>query len=243
MFVVPGLFSAFLCSTLLIVSMTFDRFYSIIRPHKAASFNTVKRAKITIVAMYIFSFLYNVPQPFLVIGETYQCVPYGKATVIPYGMIYYWLSLVVNYALPFILLLSMNSVIIHKIRTRNVGENNLSEGHTRGQGHRTKKKSSEGQIFAVLLLVTFSMLVLNTPAYMFFIYVQVANVDSSPKVFGDYHLFYHTAYKLQVTNYGINFFLYVMSGTKFRTDLVTLFVNTEKQIDDSVWNRTESTTF
>ena len=36
-------------SALLVVSMTFERFYSIIRPHKAASFNTVKRAKIIIV--------------------------------------------------------------------------------------------------------------------------------------------------------------------------------------------------
>ena len=30
------------CSNLLLVSMTFDRFYSIIMPHKAASYNTVK---------------------------------------------------------------------------------------------------------------------------------------------------------------------------------------------------------
>ena len=33
--------------------MTFERFYSIIRPHKAASFNTVKRTKITILIIVI----------------------------------------------------------------------------------------------------------------------------------------------------------------------------------------------
>ena len=55
------LFSSFLCSTLLILSMTFDRFYSIIMPHKAASFNTVKRAKMTILCIVLFSIVYNIP--------------------------------------------------------------------------------------------------------------------------------------------------------------------------------------
>ena len=40
-------YSAILGSVLLVLSMTFDRFYSIIKPHKAASVNTVTRAKIT----------------------------------------------------------------------------------------------------------------------------------------------------------------------------------------------------
>ena len=39
-------FSCFLCSTSFILSMTFDRFYSIIMPHKAASFNTVKKLRL-----------------------------------------------------------------------------------------------------------------------------------------------------------------------------------------------------
>ena len=38
-----------MCSTLFILNMTFDRLYSIIRPHKAAAFNTVKKTKITML--------------------------------------------------------------------------------------------------------------------------------------------------------------------------------------------------
>ena len=48
-------------STWFILSMTFERFYSIIRPHKAASFNTVKRAKIIIICIVAFSALYSLP--------------------------------------------------------------------------------------------------------------------------------------------------------------------------------------
>ena len=58
---------------------------------------------------------------------------------------------------------------------------------------------------------------------MFFIYVQVVDFNASPEVFAGYFLFYHAGYKLQLTNYGINFFLYVISGKKFRTDLKKLF--------------------
>ena len=54
------------CSTLFIVAMTFERFYSI-RPHKVASFNTTKRAKIAISCMVIFCILYRIPYFFITI--------------------------------------------------------------------------------------------------------------------------------------------------------------------------------
>ena len=55
------LFTSTFCSTFFILSMTFDRFYSIIMPHKAASFNTVKRAKFTVMCIILFSILYHIP--------------------------------------------------------------------------------------------------------------------------------------------------------------------------------------
>ena len=66
------LFISTLCSALFVLSMTFDRFYSIIRPHKAASFNTAKRAKITITCIIIFSTVFNVPNMFMTINEGRQ---------------------------------------------------------------------------------------------------------------------------------------------------------------------------
>ena len=41
--------------------MTFERLYSIVWPHKAASFNTVKRAEITLLCCSIFGILYDIP--------------------------------------------------------------------------------------------------------------------------------------------------------------------------------------
>ena len=81
-----------MCSTLFILSMTFERFYSIIRPHKAASFNTVKRAKITIIIIITFSVLYNIPHAFITGSSGTNCNAFGKARGKSFGELYYWLS-------------------------------------------------------------------------------------------------------------------------------------------------------
>ena len=86
-----------MCITLLLLCMTFDRFYSIIRPHKAASFNTVKRAKVTIGISVAFSIVYNSPHIFISSEQGGQCVPYGRALKRVIRQFYYWLNYVTNF--------------------------------------------------------------------------------------------------------------------------------------------------
>ena len=220
------LFSSFLCNTLLILSMTFDRFYSIIKPYKAAAFNTTRRAKVTIICIVIFCFVFNLPHLFVSSHENWQCLPYGKATEVSYGLFYYWLSLVVNYALPFILLLSMNSVIIHKIRNRDVVTSHSTSGNLPKSGVQCKilkNKNSENQMCVILFLVSFGFLILTTPAYLLFFFIMFVDFLKTPHLFAGYYLFWNVSHKLYTTNHGINFFLYVISGKKFRTDLMKLF--------------------
>ena len=218
------LFAASMCSTLFIVSMTFERFYSIIRPHKAASFNTVKRAKITIFCIVIFSTLYNIPHTPITLRVNTLCVPYGKALQHVSGQIYYYLSLVISFFLPFVLLLVMNCFIINTLRKRSdiiVTRSDSQGDKSKGQGQ--KMKNSERQIFITLLFVTFAFLILNILAYAFFLYVMIYNYEQSPKSFAGYTLFESIGRNLYFTNYAINFFLYVISGKKFRLDLTRLF--------------------
>ena len=213
------LFTSMLCSTLFILSMTFDRFYSIIRPHKAASFNTVKRAKITIICVVTFCIMFNIPHLFISSHDGSQCLPYGKNMQYLHTQFYYWVSFNINFALPFVLLLIMNCVIIYTLHNRTV--KNVHQG--RGQSQGQKVKSSESQIYLILLLVTFAFLILSTPAYVFFLYAMFTDFHKSPMEFAGFYLYYNVAQKAQYTNHGINFFLYVLSGRKFRWDLVNLF--------------------
>ena len=90
---VTSSFMSSLCSILFLLNMTFDRFYSIIKPHKAASFNTLKRAKITIVSIVIFSILYNIPHLFITSNQ-------GIIYVFPMGVLQdQWISSITGYLL------------------------------------------------------------------------------------------------------------------------------------------------
>ena len=130
------LWAAGLSSTLFILSMTFDRFYSIIRPHKAASFNTVKRAKITITSIIMFSVAFNIPPLFVITNSGRECVP--DLSNLP-KTLYFWLSYVVQFAIPFILLLIMNSTIIHVLRTRSILQaEHKDQGQDQGQKNENK---------------------------------------------------------------------------------------------------------
>ena len=217
------LWAAGLSSTLFILSMTFDRFYSIIRPHKAASFNTVKRAKVTIVSISIFSTIFNIPPLFVITNAGRECVPdlsnLGKT-------LYFWLNYVVQFVIPFLMLLIMNGTIIHIIRTRSILKTECNgKGHDQGQSQTNKIKSSERQIFAILLLVSFSFFILirSTPLYAFIVYSMVVDYTRSPYDFAVFYLFYNVMHKMFYTNNAINFLLYVISGKRFRTDLINLF--------------------
>ena len=200
--------------------MTFERFYSIIRPHKAASFNTIQKARNFITVIIIISIAFNVPHLFLSDYDGRFCVANRISSVNVYGALYYWVSFAVNYALPFTALLIMNSVIIHTLRERHGLVLSRSEGQTEGQT--SQVKSSERQIFIMLLLVTFGFLILTTPLYILMFY-QNFYQGSTPYYHAGFYLFYNIGEKTYYTNSGINFFFYVMSGQKFRSDLMTLF--------------------
>ena len=223
--IMTALFTASLCSTLFIVSMTFDRFYSIIRPHKAAAFNTVKRAKITIVFIIFFSVIFNLPYLYQTISEGRSCIPNGKSNESIYGQFYYWLSFSLSFAFPFVALLFMNCVIIQTLRQRSANTSVLGQGQGQreNEASTSKIKTSERQIYIILLLVTFGFLILVSPSYLFVLYSMLYNFKQSPYSFSGYYLFFNIAQKLHYTNSGINFFLYIVSGKKFRKDLINLF--------------------
>ena len=222
-------------STWLILGMTFERFYSIIRPHKAASFNTVKKARVIIVCIVVICAFFAVPHFFMTSRYGTSCMPFAKGTDHFAGKLYYWCDQVVGLGFPFISLLIMNSVIIHTLRKRSSLLLTRSDTYDEGQGqnqvqgqnqgHSSKMKSSEKQIIIMLLLVTFGFLVLMIPANGMTLYPVFVDFSNSPKLYAVYLLFISIGKKTFYTNYGINFYLYVISGSKFRSDLLKLFQN------------------
>ena len=216
--------AAILSSTLLIVAMTFERLYSVIMPHRAALFNTVRKARIIIISIIVFSIIFNIPHLFTSTNFGQLCVSFGTGSERTEVKIYYWLTFIIPVFIPFIFLLVMNSIIIHTLRTRfNFTTKMLSvQGQSKGQGQTTKSQQSDKQIFILLLLVTFMFLILNTPVNIMIFYINYVKGNTAYYHAG-VHLFYHVAEKAYFTNHAVNLILYVLSSQKFRKDLLKLF--------------------
>ncbi len=245
------LFSSTLTSTYIIINMTFDRFYSIIKPHRAALMNTIKRAKITISCICLLSFICNIPHWFLSTAlDNKFCQPFHLYLDKWYNGAFFWLSMVLSYAVPFICLLIMNICIIYTINnsvkkaqvnkryTQKTGEtlNEKEDGRSgetdtqrtkhlaiQREQSQTKEKYSELQIYVTLLSVTFSFLILTFPTYAYFFYARVYGDSSENAKYSALSFFLaQLSHKLYYVNNGINFFLYVFAGSKFRKDVLKL---------------------
>ena len=200
-----------MCSAHLIIFMTFERFYSIIQPHRAASFNTVKRAKVIIICVFLFGFSYNIPYLFITGNNGRYCIVKNEVAQSIIGRLNFWLHFALSIGIPFLSLIIMNTVIIHTLQRRSQWVTSTSQGQSQ----------NEGQVYTTLLLVTFSFLILSTPFYAVHLWVNFTN-GSGPQYIATYQFLYIATQALFFTNNGINFFLYVMSGKKFRTDLMNI---------------------
>ena len=152
--------SAVLCSTYILITMTFERLCSIVWPLKAAALITVKKARIIIVCLFVFWFSYCIPFIFIGDYKGRSCVPNRFASITPLAALYYWLTQILMFIFPFTVLLTMNSIIIHTLKKRS--KTKLSKLVSPWQGDCQNSKI-EKQVFTMLLLVTFMYLILSFP--------------------------------------------------------------------------------
>ena len=226
-----ALYFGCLCGCHLLVAMTFERFYSIVQPHKAASFNTVRKARIIVSFIFMYGFLYSTPYLVIASNDGRLCIPNAIAADNVLGEVYGWLTETILFVFPFLSLLIMNSVIIHSLRNRS--QQKLLRGQGQTEGQNLKSKSPEKQIITMLLLVTFAYLCLNIPVRILVLYLNFSSGES-PSYFASIFVAYQVEEKIYYTNHAINIFLYVISGQRFRTDLKNLFMSKKSRLNASV---------
>ena len=228
------------CSNYLLITMMFERCYSIIRLHKASSFNTVKKARVTIACIFVGFTSYAVP--ILFIGGSHGNFsvsnPFASKTIM--GKLYYQLTDITIFFVPFFSLLIMNSVIIHTLWRRSKQDILQSTGQGQIEGQVLKSKQSEKQIITMLLLITFVFLTLGVPTRARLLYLNLSR-GNAPYYYAGLHLFYQVGEITYLANHGINFFLYVISGQKFRKDLKELFLSKKSGTNESFSSGTLAT--
>ena len=205
-------------STFQVIAMTFDKYIAIKWPHKAATYSTPRRAKITVIAVWVWVFIFNIPHLFLAKMIGGVCVAYGIGGVIT--KVYSWMTFSVNGLLAFTLLIYMNYIIISNVRrSRKMFGSN--EGQDQGQiqsnaafsKREQNMKNTEKQLTVMLLLVTTLFLILLFPTYARFVYSNFVARDT-PAKYASFMLFYQVSSQLYFTNNGINFFSVLYQWTK-----------------------------
>ena len=203
------------CATYLILAMTFDKYVAIKWPHKAATYSSPRRAKIITFAIVTSVATYNIGHFFITALADGNC--YGYSAKIILTKVYSWSTIVLNAIIPFTLLIHMNYVIVKTVRqSRKIFRSDVG-GRVIDKRDKSMK-NVENQLTTMLLLVTTLFLILLLPTYIRFIYAAFV-ISDTPYKFATSILIFEISYKLYVTNSGINFFLYCVSGHKFRNDL------------------------
>ncbi len=200
-----------------IVLMTLDKVIAVQVPHKSKTLCTVKRAKILSVVNLLISAVFNLP--FLFVSEqldnAQSCIRLGKKGW--YVTAYSFLYLVVNPMIPFVLLFLMNVVIIKTVWK--------SAGFRNGQ-----TDSANYQITVMLVLVSITFIFLLLPFQIGSLYESIVQRPKTPKAHATYMLIFYVTFHVANLNYGVNFFLYLLSGSRFRKDFVSLFFCEREQL-------------
>ena len=209
------------CSTYQILAMTFDKYFAIKWPHRAATYSTPRRAKLILLSIFLCALIYNGPHLLIsnLAGEI--CLSYVVGGLV--AEIFAWTSFLVNGIIPFSLLIHMNYVIVQTVRRSqkmfgsisNIATiESVSVINTGTIKRQRTMKNAENQLTIMLLLVTTLFLILLLPTYIRFIYLSLLEMDTPSKYAGSM-LFSQATHKLYITNNGINFFLYCISGRNF----------------------------
>ena len=178
------------------------------------------------MTIWVFVIIYNIPHTFLTGVIERSCIAYSIVGVIT--KIYSWLTFVINAIIPFTLLIYMNYVIVKTVRGSrkmfvnkdkpNPEEANQDVNKQLATRRQKTMKSAESQLTKMLLLVTTLFLILLFPTYARYIYQSFVK-RNTPYKYVSSKLLYEISLALYGTNSGINFFLYCISGRKFRNDV------------------------
>lgn len=194
----------------LILCMTVDRLIGVKYPFHALRFCTPSRAKKILICLPITISIYTIPYVLLSKAIGPSCV--SLAVQSTFTTVFSYITLCLSCFIPFFCLLTMNCMIITTMLQRKASQ--LSSECNQGQA-----KSREKQLVMMMLLVSFTFLILTSPLYIRYLLYQYIEEQKSLKSMAVFYLILHLTNKMYYTNHAVNFILYCIGGSKFRQDL------------------------
>lgn len=197
-------------SVYLTLIVTLERWVAVCHPLRARALCTPSRARLYVLATFVFSLAYNVPKYLevevvsladSVAGDVLYCVTASELRSALYVTVYvHWLYLVVMYVIPFGALAVLNARIVRQVRRAQRERARLSRVQ--------RRELSLATVLVVVVLVFFvcNVLPLVTNACEAFLGAEFQHLDPLIK----------TSNLLVTINSSVNFLVYVIFGDKFK---------------------------
>ncbi|CAF0867469.1 unnamed protein product [Rotaria sordida] len=208
-------------SVWIVCMMSADRCIAVTRPLHASSICTVRRARISVCILVLCSLIINIHFLFThYLSSENECTSHESYDFF-IQRIWPWIDAAVYSALPFILLLTINLIIVVSLFHARRSTSNLQIY----QSHRNRNKNKlsttmSRKLTTMLLAVTVFFLLTSFPMVCLQIYINIQQQNNN--LFTQLYL-KPLCETLQYSNHCINFFLYAITGKAFRHELKRLF--------------------
>ena len=233
-------------SAWILVAMTLQRAASILWPHRVSSAWTARKARITVLVIVVTLMILN---SHILYGRRLQSLPSGQAVCVFVSEDYRqfsnhvwpWVDTSVTSLAPFVLLISANVVLVMRVRqAMEEARQTLAAGSTDQLKVRQQKTS---RMTLTLVCVSVAFLVLTSPICLFFVLQRTAShaivADVNEAAFNFFFEAIGTI--LWLANSAINFYIYVLTGTRYRAAMASVCGCDATKMDISVTKSTAVT--
>lgn len=225
------LVNAFMASSVfLVVALTVDRYFSVCLPTRFKEIHNTQRARRSIAAAYICAFVLYIPVCFQKIPIA---VPFTNGTqyiacdntdIVNHTIFkgYLMVKEVIVRIGPVILLAILNTTVIVTFRKTVRKRRDLLKMSSVGPGNQQqrdsgKKYREEQRLIILLAGIVILFFISMTPAAV----LTILNSDDKEFNFG-FQLFRAIANVLELSNYGMNFYVYCMCSSEIRRTFIAL---------------------
>ncbi|XP_033732975.1 thyrotropin-releasing hormone receptor-like [Pecten maximus] len=199
----------------ILVAMTIERFLAIWLPLKVSELCTRSRAALVmgLIAVPLLGLNLHFFWSTLEVWDDYYSWDCQFRTEFQYFMtkLWYWIDGAAYSLIPFIVLVIFNILIIVGIKRGHRGIVSKID-----KTRMTEKMKQQHQITVMLVTVSLVFVILTMPNCVFFIFQNYWDYTATLHEYARYFLFYQLVFVLSDFNHAINFYLYFLSGKKFR---------------------------
>jgi hypothetical protein len=198
--------------------VTVERLISVCFPMKARIICTARNTTISLAVLFIIILGLNTHYLLWEIGPGGRCEPVDQNYFTFFVGIWYWFDLMLRSGGPVFVIMCCNAVIIGKLIMSQIErKRQLSEGS--GGGKADKQLTS---MTSMLVTISIAFIILTLPSAIFFL-VEGGKTYYSVKDIAILYLKYTSTSILTYSNSAINFFLYCLSGSQFRSAVFSMY--------------------